>query len=72
MRAAKSLLQADPAIACPQCGRATDGPTPAAVAAAAARGSFLDEAPHDGKTLIPVKNLAPQIFGRRSLTCWRT
>ena len=37
-----------------------------AARATAARGSgaagFLDEAPHDGKTVIPAKNLAPQII----------
>jgi penicillin-binding protein 1A len=58
----KVLQQADPAIACAQCGRATGGPTPRSVAAGAARANALDEAPHDGKTLIPVKNLAPQII----------
>ena len=58
----KVLQKADPAIACPQCGRATDGPTPRSVAAGAARGSALDEAPHDGKTMISVKNQAPQII----------
>jgi len=58
----KVLQQADPAIACSQCGRATDAPTPRSVAARAARGGALDEAYHDGKTMIPVKNLAPQII----------
>ena len=38
----KELMQAEPALACFQCGRATDA--------------------HDGKTLIPPKNLAPQII----------
>jgi penicillin-binding protein 1A len=56
----KVLQQADPAIACPQCGRASDGPSPRS--AAAGRAAQLDEAPHDGKTLIPVKNQAPQIL----------
>jgi penicillin-binding protein 1A len=58
----KVVQKADPAIACPQCGRATDGPTLRSVAAGSARGSVLDEAPHDGKTLISVKNLAPQVI----------
>jgi penicillin-binding protein 1A len=58
----KVLQQADPAIACAQCGRATDAPTPRSVAARAAHGGALDEAYHDGKTMIPVKNLAPQII----------
>jgi penicillin-binding protein 1A len=56
--AGKILQQANPAIACAQCGRATEGPT----AKAMARGASVDEAPHDGKSLIPIKNLAPQII----------
>jgi penicillin-binding protein 1A len=56
----KILQQASPAIACAQCGRASDGPSPRSAAAAARAAS--DEAPHDGKTMIPVKNLAPQII----------
>jgi penicillin-binding protein 1A len=52
------LQQANPAIACSQCGRASDGPS----AKALARGSSVDEAAHDGKSLIPVQNLAPQII----------
>ena len=57
----KVLQEANPAIACPQCGRTSDGPSPRS-AAAGGRGALLDEAPHDGKTLIPVKNQAPQIL----------
>jgi len=66
----KTLVQADPAIACPDCGRVSD-PNPAPVAEAAgaaakvpsaAHPSLLDEGPHDGKTVIPEKNLAPQII----------
>jgi penicillin-binding protein 1A len=57
----KVLLQANPAVACPECGRATD-PAAAKGAAGAARLAELDEAPHDGKTTIPEKNLAPQII----------
>jgi penicillin-binding protein 1A len=56
----KILQQANPAIACAQCGHPSDGPSPRSAAAAAR--AALDEAPHDGKTLIPVKNLAPQIL----------
>jgi penicillin-binding protein 1A len=56
----KVLQQANPAIACPQCGRASDGPTPKS--ASAGRAALLDEAPHDGKTMISVKNMAPQIL----------
>jgi penicillin-binding protein 1A len=54
----KVLQQANPLIACPQCGRASAGPQPKS----AARPGTLDEAPHDGKILIPEKNLAPQII----------
>jgi penicillin-binding protein 1A len=57
----KVLLQANPVVACPECGRATDPAAPKG-AAATARLSLLDEAPHDGKTMIPDKNLAPQII----------
>ena len=55
----KILQQANPAIACAQCGRTSDAPTPRSTAG---RGNSLDEAAHDGKSLIPVKNLAPQIL----------
>jgi penicillin-binding protein 1A len=58
----KVIQQADPAIACAQCGRVTDAPTPRSAAASATRGGTLDEAYHDGKTMIPAKNLAPQII----------
>jgi penicillin-binding protein 1A len=58
--AGKVLQQADPAIACPQCGRAS-----APLQGKGERGGragLVDEAPHDGKTLVPGKNLAPQII----------
>jgi penicillin-binding protein 1A len=55
----KVLQQANPLIACPQCGRASAGPQPKNVAG---RAATLDEASHDGKILIPEKNLAPQII----------
>jgi penicillin-binding protein 1A len=58
----KILQQADPAVACAQCGKITDGPQPRSSGAAGARAALLDEAPHDGKTLISQKNLAPQII----------
>jgi penicillin-binding protein 1A len=57
----KVIQQADPAIACPQCGRVTDAPTPRSAAGTGRMGT-LDEAYHDGKTMIPIKNLAPQII----------
>ena len=59
----KVLQQANPALACAECNRTNDpsaakGPaTPAG-----ARSGLLDEAVHDGKSVIPVKNLAPQII----------
>jgi penicillin-binding protein 1A len=56
----KVLQQANPAIACAACGRPSEAPTPRS--AAGIRSNMLDEARHDGKTLIAVKNLAPQII----------
>jgi penicillin-binding protein 1A len=58
----KVIQQANPAVACALCGRATDAPAPRSTAGGAARGSAQDEAHHDGKTMIPAKNLAPQII----------
>jgi penicillin-binding protein 1A len=59
----KKLLQAEPVLACADCGRVSE---PAAAAAgrggASARGNLLDEGPHDGKTVIPTANLAPQVI----------
>src|SRR3984885_10496913 len=56
----KVLLQANPAIACAQCGVPSDGPSTKSTAGG--RAALLDQASHDGKTLIPVKNLAPLIL----------
>jgi penicillin-binding protein 1A len=56
----KVLEQANPAIACPQCGRPSDAAAPRS--ASGARSNMLDESPRDGKTLIPVKKLAPQVI----------
>ena len=59
----KTLVQADPAIACPECSQVSDPASDTSErAATAARGSQLDTGPHDGKTVIPAKNLAPQII----------
>ncbi len=58
----KVLQQATPALACFQCDRASDPPAPKPAAAVSARAAQLDEAAHDGKTMIPLKNLAPQII----------
>jgi penicillin-binding protein 1A len=63
-----TLVQADPAIACPDCGRVEDpapaasGTADAAKAATTAHPSLLDVGPHDGKTVIPQKNLAPLVI----------
>jgi penicillin-binding protein 1A len=70
----KTLLKADPVIACFECGRAGDPPASSVGAAAAdgkaadgkpansARSALLSEGTHDGKSLIPAKDLAPQII----------
>ena len=74
----KTLYQAEPQIACFACARAADAPPPraggaplAAGAPAAAGGATpprgardapLDEGEPDGKSLIPQKDLAPQIL----------
>ena len=54
----KVLFQADPAIACSQCGKSSDPP----IARLGGKPSLLDEGAHDGKTMIVEKNLAPQII----------
>jgi penicillin-binding protein 1A len=56
----KVLEQANPAIACPQCGRPSDAAAPRS--ASGARSNMLDESHRDGKTLIPAKKLAPLII----------
>ncbi|HEX4151895.1 MAG TPA: penicillin-binding protein 1A [Steroidobacteraceae bacterium] len=63
--AGNPLYQAQPLLACPECGPTTDPPPAAgsnAVAAPTARDSQLDRGESDGKTLIPAKQLAPQII----------
>jgi penicillin-binding protein 1A len=69
----KVLQEASPALACFECDRVSDptataggagtraGFTTAALTTAAHTAS-LDVGPHDGKTLIPAKDLAPQII----------
>jgi penicillin-binding protein 1A len=57
----KVLQQADPLLACTQCIRAIDPPA-ARPAGGATRVAWLDEAGHDGKTVIPTQNLAPQVI----------
>jgi penicillin-binding protein 1A len=71
----KTLYQAAPLVACPECGHAGDPLPPApqskvgssasaagASAPRAARNAQLDEGVRDGKSLIPEKDLAPQII----------
>jgi len=58
--AGKIVSQADPAIACFACTEVTDAPT--LRANATGRAALLDSGAHDGKTLIPGKNLAPQVI----------
>ena len=64
-----TLFQAQPLLACPQCGHASEPAEPAPgahaephAAAGAARDTSLDRGESDGKTLIPEKELAPQII----------
>jgi penicillin-binding protein 1A len=73
-----TLFRAQPLLACPECGHASD-PPPAALGRPAepaagsrpesrggtpgtARDSQLDRGASDGKTLLPAKELAPQII----------
>jgi penicillin-binding protein 1A len=58
----KILVRADPAIACAECSRVSDPVAAGVKSPGNAREPFLDEGPHDGKTVIPAKNLAPQII----------
>lgn len=53
-----TLVQAHPALACADCGHATEPP----VAKATARPTLLDMATHDGKTMLPAAELAPQVL----------
>jgi penicillin-binding protein 1A len=75
--AGTTLFQAEPLLACPGCARASD-PAPAAAGhaaepaaaaraeprtpTAAGRDGQLDRGESDGKSLIPAKDLAPQII----------
>ena len=74
----KVLQEASPALACFECDRVSDPPpgtgtpsaglagtgavNPGAALTTAARASALDVGLHDGKTVIPAKDLAPQII----------
>ncbi len=71
------IFQAQPLLACPECGHASDpapaaaghpaepetgGPAESRSASGPAKDSQLDRGESDGKTLIPAKDLAPQII----------
>ncbi len=58
----KVLQQADPAIACADCGHAGGAAPGRSAGGANARTGVLDEAVRDGKSMIPAKKLAPQII----------
>jgi penicillin-binding protein 1A len=59
----KTLVRADPALACFECSQVTDlTAANSGKATASERAALLDQGVHDGKTLIPAKNLAPQII----------
>jgi penicillin-binding protein 1A len=58
----KVLQQASPALACFECDRAANPSAKSAATPGGARAAQMDVAPHDGKTMIPAKNLAPQII----------
>jgi penicillin-binding protein 1A len=77
--AGNTVFRAEPVLACPECGRASDPPPPLPAAASrsadpapvarnesrnpgSTRDSQLDRGESDGKTLIPAKDLAPQII----------
>ncbi|GAC1301649.1 MAG: penicillin-binding protein 1A [Steroidobacteraceae bacterium] len=56
----RTLLRADPPLACAECGRVVD-PAPVPAKSAASR-TALDAGQHDGKTLLGPKQLAPQVL----------
>jgi len=58
--AGQTLFQAEPAIACAEC--TPDSHAVAATAKNKAAAAQLDFGEHDGKTLIPTKDLAPQVL----------
>jgi penicillin-binding protein 1A len=58
----KVLQQASPAIACYECDHPVDPTSGKGGPGGAAKAAQLDSGPHDGRTVIPAKNLAPQII----------
>jgi penicillin-binding protein 1A len=57
----KTLLHSAPVLACSDCGRVSEPPAPGR-GVSSVRGGLLDQGPHDGKTVIPTANLAPQVI----------
>ena len=61
--AGKTLFQADPAVACFECGQPQAAGAPRTGAArSAARSDYVDTGEHDGKRLAPAKDFAPQVI----------
>jgi penicillin-binding protein 1A len=58
----KSLLHAEPVLACSVCGRVWEPAAAPGKSGSGARSSLLDEGAHDGRTVIPADNLAPQVL----------
>jgi penicillin-binding protein 1A len=58
----KALLHAKPALACSNCGRVWEPAAAPGKSGSGAHSSLLDEGPHDGRTVIPADNLAPQVL----------
>jgi penicillin-binding protein 1A len=58
----KTLLHAEPALACSDCGRVWEPAAAPGKSGPGARSSLLDQGPHDGRTVIPADNLAPQVL----------
>jgi penicillin-binding protein 1A len=58
----KALLHAEPALACSNCGRVWEPAAAPGKSGSGAHSSLLDEGPHDGRTVIPADNLAPQVL----------
>ena len=58
----KTLLHAEPALACSDCGRVWEPAAAPGKSGSGTRSSLLDGGPHDGRTVIPADNLAPQVL----------
>jgi penicillin-binding protein 1A len=61
--AGKTLFQADPAVACFECGQPqASGAARTGAARPAARSDYVDSGERDGKRLAPAKDFAPQVI----------